>query len=121
MVIVRILDTEATSSRKKDKGRAKERARILHERNPCLPGPPKTLRGIRNDFEHFEKRLDVWATSSNQHIYIDLNMGELEGFIQIPGMEDQDVFRHLQGHNLTFWNKSVNLKEVIHWVNETSA
>ncbi len=40
MVVVRMLDKKAVSSRKSDKERSKERAKILHERNPGIPDPP---------------------------------------------------------------------------------
>jgi hypothetical protein len=52
--------------------KAMERARILNERNPEFPEAPPALRDIRNDFEHFEARLDEWATSENPNAFIDL-------------------------------------------------
>lgn len=75
MVVVRIIDREAISSKKSNKAKSKERAEILHNRNPGLPEPPVNLRKIRNDFEHFEERLDEWASAPNPNIHIDLNMG----------------------------------------------
>ncbi len=81
--------------------------------------PPFKLRRIRNDYEHFEEKLDDWATNSKTNIYIDLNIVS-PGINFFPGAED-NVFRQLEGYNLTFWNNSVNLQEVIQWVSETSS
>jgi len=115
MVIVRILDKEAISSKKKDKERSIERAKILHQRTPNLENPPHSLRIIRNDYEHFEERLDEWAVNSKSNNYIDLNVSN-HGPI-VSGVEDRDIFRQLEGHNLTFWNNSVNLQETVTWAN----
>lgn len=119
MVIVRILDKNGTSSRKREKERSKERARILHERNPGLPKPPKMLRDIRNDYEHFEEKIDQWATTSKTMSYVDLIVFK-GGPLAISGVNEQDIFRRLEGNNLTFWNNKVNLQEVIDWVEEIS-
>lgn len=119
MVIVRILDKEAISSRKHDKKRSKERANILHERNPGLPDPPEKLRRIRNDYEHFEEKIDVWATSSKSNVYIDLGVIS-PGAVIYSEAKENEIFRQIEGYELTFWNNRVNLQEVIQWVSAVS-
>ncbi|MBU8773193.1 hypothetical protein [Cytobacillus oceanisediminis] len=115
MLVLRLIDIEAVGARLKDKEKAIERATILNNRNQGIPKPPKTLRNIRNDYEHFEARLDKWATSSNPSMYIDLIVGGEEFiFDNIP----KDTFRKLEGSNLTFWNTKIDLQEVINWVEE---
>ncbi|QHA90165.1 hypothetical protein [Bacillus sp. N1-1] len=114
MVLVRIIDLDAIGSR--DVLRSKERAKILHERNPRMLPPPETLRNIRNDFEHLEERMDRWATSTYEKQYIDLAIGN--GYL-LRGSE-MDTFRKLEGTKLKFWNNEVDLQEVIDWVEETN-
>ncbi|MFD2637680.1 hypothetical protein [Piscibacillus salipiscarius] len=119
MVIVRILDKDATSSRPKDKERSKERAKIIHDRNPELIEPPEMLRKIRNDYEHFEERMDDWATTSVSKNYVDLIVSDSESG-GISGIEETDKFRQLTAGYLTFWNTEVDLQEVINWVGKVS-
>lgn len=118
ILVFRLIDLEAITARDSEKEKAKERAKILHERNPKLPKPPASLREIRNDFEHFESRLDQWATSTNPNYYIDLNIGE---GIYAPEANTKDNFRSLVGSELIFWNNSVNLQEVVDWVSQIDA
>lgn len=120
MLVLRLVDKEAIGARTwgNEKAKGMERAKILHERNPEFPEPPLSLRKIRNDFEHFEARIDEWATSPDPNVYIDLNVG---GGILIPSMKSQDTFRQLEGTNLTFWNDGVDLQEVVSWVDEMSS
>lgn len=111
MLVLRLVDIEASGAR--DKEKAQERAQILHLRNPGFLEPPESLRDIRNDYEHFEARLDKWATSNNPMTYIDLIVGRP---IFVSNANDQDIFRHFAGSKLMFWNKSVDLQEVVDWV-----
>lgn len=110
MLVLRLIDTEALGARNKD--RAKERARILWERNPGFLKPPQNLREIRNDFEHFEERLDIWVTNNDSSNFIDLNVGS--DYTTVG--EKNEVFRHLEGSSLMFWGKQVDLMEVVEWV-----
>lgn len=117
MLVLRLVDKSATGARKENnkKEKAIERAKILHEKHPNLPNPPGKLRLIRNDYEHFESRLDEWATSANPSYYIDLNVG---GGIKVTGSKRKDEFRSLVGFNLMFWNNSLDLQEVVEWINQ---
>lgn len=111
MLVLRLVDIKAIGARNIEK--SKERAMLLHSRNNEFVEPPKSLRSIRNDYEHFEERLDEWATKANPNYYIDLNIGaNLIG----GDFSKKDVFRNLNETKLTFWNKEVDLQEVINWV-----
>lgn len=115
MLVLRLVDKKAVGAREFEKKKAKERAKILHERNPGLPTPPQSLRRIRNDYEHFESRLDEWATSANPSYFIDLNVGN---GISVTDANPKDELRSLVDTKLIFWNNSVDLQEIIDWVNE---
>ncbi|MBU9723063.1 MULTISPECIES: hypothetical protein [Bacillaceae] len=115
MLVVRLVDIEAIGSRNKQ--RSKERAKLIHERNPGLPNPPSSLRLIRHDYEHFEERLDEWATQENPNTFVDLTVG---GGIMLPQQNTQDTFRQLEETTLKFWNHSIDLQEVVTWVDEMS-
>jgi len=110
MVILRLVDTDAIGARNKE--RAKERAKILHERNPGFPEPPKELRTIRNAYEHFEERLDEWAANPESYDYIDLAVGG--NFHQTN--TSSNVFRYFEGTTLMFWENKINLLELADWV-----
>ncbi|ALC92054.1 hypothetical protein AM500_21340 [Bacillus sp. FJAT-18017] len=118
MLVLRLVDEEAIGARQRNNEHAKavERAKILRERNPEFPEPPESLRAIRNDYEHFEARLDQWATSENPNMFIDLNVGSM----LIPQSQNQETFRQLEGTTLKFWNNTVDLQEVLNWVDGMS-
>jgi hypothetical protein len=120
MLILRLIDKEAISARKanNEKKKSKERAKIIHERNPDLPEAPNDLRRIRNNYEHFEAKLDEWATTPRPKSYIDLNMVIGTAPMIGGGFHEKDVFRSLENMNLKFWNREVNLQEVADWVNQ---
>jgi len=50
---------------------------------------PKLLH-IRNDFEHFDERIDNWIINSKNHNYADKNIGDLKS---IKGLDPKDSFR----------------------------
>ncbi len=52
---------------------------------------PIKPRGGRNVIEHFDEKLEEWATSSKRHCFIDSNIGPLN---MIAGIDQQDVLRH---------------------------
>lgn len=88
-----------------------EKGKLVNERQPLReslgvpddsPLRPTTL---RNHFEHFDSRLDVWDNTSTNHIYIDRNIGPpnmVEGDI-----EDVDRFRSFDPARgvVTFWGQ----------------
>lgn len=79
--------------------------------------PPSSLRSVRNDYEHFEARLDAWSTSPDPTAYLDLIVREA---VFIENASTQDKFRHLVGSTLTFRNREIDLEEVLDWIKKTS-
>jgi len=59
---------------------------------------PIKPRGGRNVFEHFDEKLEEWATSSKRG-FIDSNIGTLN---KIAGIDQQDVLRHFDPTTWTF-------------------
>ena len=65
--------------------------------------------GIRNDFEHYDTRIDFWVQNSKRHNYCDINI-ITDG--AIGGIDIKDMFRNLdpQTKILTFCGKQYNLE-----------
>jgi len=60
---------------------------------------PIKPRGGRNVFEHFDEKLEKWATSSKRHCFIDSNIGPLNA---IAGINQQNLIRHFDPTTWTF-------------------
>jgi hypothetical protein len=58
-------------------------------------------RTFRNHFEHFDERLESWATSSARRNFVDSNVGPPG---MIVGLDDEDFLRNFdtQSHAVTF-------------------
>lgn len=66
------------------------RMKNLQRKYPKLPDIDPALLHIRNDFEHFDERIDNWVISSQQHNYADKNIGDINA---IKGLSPKDNFR----------------------------
>ncbi len=80
-------------------------SKLLWPRKPLLPqrgaelraslfvddDSPLKPRTFRNHFEHFDERLEKWATSSERHNFADSNVGPLGA---IGGLEPGDFLRN---------------------------
>ncbi len=66
------------------------RARNLRNKFPKLPDIDPALVHIRNDFEHYDERIDSWVINSKQHNYADKNVGNINAII---GLNPKDNFR----------------------------
>lgn len=67
---------------------------------------------MRNNFEHFDERLDKWWNESQRHNSVDFNIGHKNAF----GHHDPiDYFRNFdpQTADLYFWSQEFNIKELI--------
>lgn len=53
-------------------------------------------RDLRDHFEHFDERLDIYFQSTRKHTYIDMNIGDLSEF---KGLDRKEVLRHLDDKN----------------------
>ena len=60
---------------------------------------------MRNNFEHFDERLDRWWTQSAHHNYADLNIGPRSA---ISGIDNVDTFRMYDPATteVVFWGQS---------------
>jgi hypothetical protein len=71
---------------------------------------------MRNNYEHFDERLEEWERLSRRHNSIDLSL--LSGNA-IAGMENRDLFRNYDpvAMTLMFWGEKYDIKAL---VNEAS-
>src|SRR5262245_39210146 len=71
---------------------------------------------IRNNWDHFDDRLDTWWRDSSLHNYSDLN------FESISGFDDIDTFRALDPKTLDvfFWGDRFNLQLIVREVERIS-
>lgn len=67
---------------------------------------------MRNNFEHFDERLDRWWKDSPHHNYIDLNIMPRSA---IGGVDDSDVFRMFDPAttDLIFWSERFNIQAIV--------
>lgn len=70
---------------------------------------------MRNNFEHFDERLDKWWAKSKRHNKADLAVGPPNMF---QGFEDIDRFRMFDPvtTNMTFWSQEFNIQAIINEV-----
>lgn len=66
------------------------RVKNLKRKYPKLPDIDPALLHVRNDFEHFDERIDSWVINSKLHNYADKNIGNINA---IKGLNRKDNFR----------------------------
>jgi hypothetical protein len=68
---------------------------------------------MRNNFDHFDDRLDEWWEASTSHNMADLNFGDLASAIQ--GLTDKEMFRSFNPAtgDVVFWGKPYNLPQIL--------
>ncbi|KPJ72716.1 hypothetical protein AMJ52_05385 [candidate division TA06 bacterium DG_78] len=73
---------------------------------------PIRPRNFRNHFEHFDERLEKWATSSKRHGFADSNIGPSD---MIAGIDPEDFLRNFDptSWTLTFRGDRYELKPII--------
>ena len=73
---------------------------------------PLAPRTFRNHFEHFDERLEEWATSSERHNFADSNVGPPGAIV---GLDQRDYLRNFDPVNLTvtFRGDSYQIKPII--------
>ncbi len=73
---------------------------------------PIKPRKFRNSFEHFDERLENWATSSKRHNFVDSNIGPSN---MIAGINPEDFLRNFDptSWTLTFRGDKYELEQVI--------
>lgn len=67
---------------------------------------------MRNNFEHFDERLDRWWAKSSNHNHVDLIVAPRGA---ISGADDIDTFRWFDSNtaDLVFWSQQFNLQALI--------
>jgi hypothetical protein len=67
---------------------------------------------MRNNFEHFDERLDRWWRESAQHNSMDFNLSPRNA---VHGFDEIDRFRVFDPHttDLTFWGDDFNMQQLI--------
>ena len=75
-----------------------ERGAELRESLSIGDDSPLEPRIFRNHFEHFDERLEQWATSSERHNFADFNVGPPG---RIVGLDPRDYLRNFNPTNLT--------------------
>lgn len=70
---------------------------------------------MRNNFEHFDERLDKWWRKSKRHNIADLSVGPPSTF---QGLEDIERFRMFDPSttNMTFWGEEFNIQNIVNEV-----
>lgn len=69
------------------------RMKQLKRKYPNVPDIDPRLIRIRNDFEHYDERIDSWIINSKQHNYADKNLGDVNPTVAIGGLNPKDSFR----------------------------
>jgi hypothetical protein len=66
---------------------------------------------LRNDFEHFDQRLESWFESSPTRNYAGRNVGPRDSF---PGFDPKEVFQHYDPTTgvVSFWDHSVAVASI---------
>jgi len=72
-------------------------------------------RNFRNHFEHFDERLEKWATSSKRHNFVDSNIGPSN---MIDGVNAEDYLRNFDNTTwtLNFRGDKYELKPIIKYI-----
>ena len=84
---------------------------------------PVENKKFRNDFEHYDERIESWAISSERKIISDMNIS-YNGFSAISNLDPTDCMRNLdilgdrENLTLTFHGESNNLTITMHAVKE---
>lgn len=89
-----------------------DRAKELKNSLGVDDSSPLAPRGFRNHFEHFDERLEDWATSSKRKNFVDSNLGPSG---MISGVDPEDYLRNFDTikNAVTFRGDEYNLKPMI--------
>lgn len=96
------------------------RMKNLRNKYPKLPDIDQSLIFIRNDFEHFDERIDNWVINSKRHNYVDSNLGNINA---IKGLDPKDNFRQYDPENKTlyFCGKEYPLEKLYDYIKNIEA
>jgi hypothetical protein len=70
---------------------------------------------MRNNFQHFDERLDRWWAESEKHNFIDMNLGDMNEGLDFPTAGDIDKFRNYTPDTgeLWFWGELYDVKAIV--------
>jgi hypothetical protein len=91
---------------------AKAARKPLRESVGVRDDSPIRVVQMRNNFEHFDGRIDEWWKKSKAHNVCDLNVGLKEWVV---GIDEIDMFRQFdpKDRTLTFWSQEFDLQAII--------
>lgn len=94
---------------------ALEARRELRESVGVTDASPLSSRRLRNDFEHFDERLEEWFDKSRDHIYIGRLIGDPDGIIVDGWGVPEDKFGHFDPSStlVSFWERSACLQDIV--------
>lgn len=100
-----------------EKGRAKLEARRKPLRDQLGIADSSVLNStrLRNDFEHFDERIEKWFGGPGSHTFVGRNIGPPDFLAMSDGREPPPKFGHFDPQTgiVEFWENSVNILEVI--------
>jgi len=95
-----------------NRGKELRRSLGIKDNSPIQP------RNFRNRFEHFDERLEEWATSSKRQNFIDSNIGLVSKMVGI--VDQEDCLRNFNptSWTLTFRGDQYALKPILEAIDE---
>ena len=95
----------------------KRRGKILRKNLEIKNNSPINKRKFRNFFEHFDEKLEKWASSSKRHNFVDTNLGPPN---MISGIDSEDIFRNFDPSTwtLSFSKDKYEIRPIIETINE---
>jgi hypothetical protein len=93
-------------------GRKEAERNRLRESLGVADNSPLRDPDLRNDFEHFDERVERWFESSTHRNYLGRFVGPYNA---VAGFDTGDRFQHFDPESgvVTFWDHSVYLKDVL--------
>lgn len=100
---------------KEDTDFRKYRAIEIKKAYPTIPEINPSDINVRNDFEHFDERIDSWVINSKRHNYADKNIMPAGA---IGGLDQKDNFRQYdpQTKILYFACREYHIKRIYNYV-----
>lgn len=91
-----------------------EARRPLRESVEIDDSSPLSSRRLRNDFEHFDERVEEWSGKSRDRNYIGRVIGP-PGMIVVNDRDPTDKFGHFDPSTatVTFWERSADLNAIV--------
>jgi hypothetical protein len=106
-----ILNASANISKALWGQRGKFASERKHLRESIGVNDESPLRNVtmRNNFEHFDERLDRWWKESKQHNMADFNLGAIGGIAEIDSFRCFDP----RTSDVSFWGQNFNVQNLI--------